>query len=109
MKKVIRKRKPINRDAVTVADLEREILDLRTGLAEQTQALVGLRKSYAVLWEDRNKLNQKLHETNLEFIRAQSEVTAQQGFQSRAHETIERLTKVMEWMTIPSVIVDGKR
>ena len=95
MKKVTIKRKPINRDAVTVADLEREILDLRTGLAEQTKTLANLRKDYTVVWEDRERINNKLHEMNADFIRAQQEVTEQQHFQSRAHETIERLVKIM--------------
>lgn len=105
MKTVRHKKTRVNKDAVTIADLEREIADMRIGLAEQTRVLVELRKNYSVVWEDRNRLNQKLHEMNAALTNAQEEVVAQIGFQSRAHETIERLSKVMEVMVTTSVTV----
>lgn len=81
-----------NKDKVTIADLEREIDDLRKGMRNLTIALAQERQA-------NGELTRALHTAKADAVRAGEEVLRQQEFQSRAHETIERLSKVLERAT----------
>lgn len=105
MKTVRPKKTRVNKDAVTIADLEREIADLRLGLRNQTELLSTIQKENIALRINNRRLEESVHEYKVNYIQAQQEVTAQQQFQTRAHETIERLSKVMEGMVTTSVTV----
>lgn len=76
-----------NKDKVTVADLEREIADLRKGMRNLTIALAQERQRVV-------DLERELGIAKRDTVQANDEVIKQQEFQSRAHETIERLGKV---------------
>lgn len=108
MKKVTIKRKPVNNDAVTIADLEREITDLRLGLRNQTELLSTIQKENIELRASYRRANDELLETRCDLEVATRDVICQQQFQTRAHETIERLSKVMEVMVTTSVTVDPR-
>lgn len=81
-----------NKDKVTIADLEREIVDLREGVRKMTLALAQERRA-------NEELRRSLHTAKADAVRAGEEVARQQEFQSRAHETIERLSKALERVT----------
>lgn len=107
MKTVRPKKTRVNKDAVTIADLEREIADLRLGLRNQTELLSTIQKENIALRDNNRRLEESAHEYKVNYIQAQQEVTAQQQFQTRAHETIERLSKVMEAMVTAKITVDS--
>jgi regulator of replication initiation timing len=96
MKKAIKK-STTNQDAVTVKDLENEIVSLRVGIANLVQTVGQLAQANDSLVRERRGLRnantQLQHERNL----AHAEVAQQQEFQSRAHETIELLVKKMPY------------
>ena len=84
-----------NQDAVTIKDLEREIADLRIGIANITKTAGQFAcANYALLLEN-EKLKVALSTRDRELADATAEVDRQQEYQSRAHETIERLVKKM--------------
>lgn len=76
-----------NKDKVTIAVLEREIVDLREGMRKMTLALADERRRAV-------DLERELGIAKRDAVQANDEVIKQQEFQSRAHETIERLGKV---------------
>lgn len=98
----------VNKDAVTIADLEREITDLRLGLRNQTELLSTIQKENIELRANYSRAKDELLETRCNLEAATRDVARQQEFQSRAHETIERLSKVMEAMVTTSVTVDPR-
>ena len=82
-------KKVINRDAVTIKDLEREITDLRVGIAGMTTKLADVQ-------QENHRLVHQCEIRRLELVDARRDVERQQDYQSRAHETIERLARVLE-------------
>lgn len=81
-----------NKDKVTIADLEREIADLRNGVLNLTITLAQERQA-------NEELKRALHTAKGDAVRAGDEVLRQQEFQSRAHETIERLSRALDRVT----------
>lgn len=105
MKTLRPKKTRVNKDAVTIADLEREITDLRLGLRNQTELLSTIQKENVELRASYRRAKDELLETRCDLEAATRDVARQQQFQTRAHETIERLSKVMEVMVTTSVTV----
>ena len=91
------KRKVINHDAVTIKDLETEIADLRVGIRNLVDTSAQFAQANHSLVEECKTLRKKLHLSRQETQRLTLEVSAQQEFQSRAHETIELLVKKMPY------------
>lgn len=90
-------RKTINRDAVTIKDLEREIADLRTGvrnLVDTSAQFAKANHSLVLECRELRKANMTIRE---ELDDANMEILRQQAFQTRAHETIELLVKKMPY------------
>lgn len=107
MKTLRPKKTRVNKDAVTIADLEREIADLRLGLRNQTELLSTIQKENIALRDNYRRVKDDLLETRGNLEAATRDVIRQQEFQGRAHETIERLSKVMEAMVTAKITVDS--
>lgn len=91
------KRQPKNRDTVTIKDLEREITDLRIGIANLTEVSAQFSRANHRLVLDQRALNAELATCKANLADATAEVARQQEYQSRAHETIELLVKKMAY------------
>lgn len=86
-----------NQDAVTIKDLEREIADLRVGIANIAEASAQFCRANKALLLENGKLKLELSTCNTKLADANAEVRCQQNYQSRAHETIELLVKKMAY------------
>jgi hypothetical protein len=86
-----------NQDAVTIKDLETEILNLRIGIANITEVSAQFSRANHRLVLDQRALNAELATCKANLADATAEVDRQQEYQSRAHETIELLVKKMPY------------
>lgn len=86
-----------NQNAVTIKDLEREITDLRIGIENITKTAGQFACANHALLLENGKLKVALSTRDRELADATAEVDRQREYQSRAHETIERLVKKMAY------------
>lgn len=91
-----------NQDAVTIKDLEREIADLRVGIANITEASAQFCRANHALVQELRTSKQELIRCQNDLAVANAEVSLQQEYQSRAHETIELLVKKMPYAPEPA-------
>jgi len=86
---------PMKKHAVTIADSEREIYDLREGLSNQTAAMISLTS------ENRH-LAKTLQEKRLEVQMLEQALFQQQQYNAQAHETISVLVRKMPYAPQPA-------